>query len=290
MSSIAAAGQAIRTVGIIGAGTMGNGIAQACASVGLNVVMVDISDTAVARGLAAVSSSLERQLKKEKITQADKDTTLALIKGSTNYDDLKAAQLVIEAATENFDLKVKILRQLDASLMEDTIIASNTSSISITKLAAVTGRPDRFIGMHFFNPVPMMALVEIIRGLQTSDATHDAVHAMATALGKTPITVKNAPGFVVNRILVPMINEAFFVLAEGLATPDDIDAGMKLGCNQPIGPLALADMIGLDVCLAVMEVYLSEFGDSKYRPCPLLKEMVAAGRLGRKSGRGVYVY
>ncbi len=290
MSSIAAAGQAIRTVGIIGAGTMGNGIAQACASVGLNVVMVDISDTAVARGLAAVSSSLERQLKKEKITQADKDTTLALIKGSTNYDDLKAAQLVIEAATENFDLKVKILRQLDASLMEDTIIASNTSSISITKLAAVTGRPDRFIGMHFFNPVPVMALVEIIRGLQTSDATHDAVHAMATALGKTPITVRNAPGFVVNRILVPMINEAFFVLAEGLATPDDIDAGMKLGCNQPIGPLALADMIGLDVCLAVMEVYLSEFGDSKYRPCPLLKEMVAAGRLGRKSGRGVYVY
>ena len=290
MSSIAAAGQAIRPVGIIGAGTMGNGIAQACASVGLNVVMVDISDTAVARGLAAVSSSLERQLKKEKITQADKDTTLTLIKGSTNYDDLKAAKLVIEAATENFDLKVKILRQLDASLMEDTIIASNTSSISITKLAAVTGRPDRFIGMHFFNPVPMMALVEIIRGLQTSDATHDAVHAMATALGKTPITVKNAPGFVVNRILVPMINEAFFVLAEGLATPDDIDAGMKLGCNQPIGPLALADMIGLDVCLAVMEVYLSEFGDSKYRPCPLLKEMVAAGRLGRKSGRGVYVY
>lgn len=290
MSSITAAGQAIRTVGIIGAGTMGNGIAQACASVGLNVVMVDISDTAVAKGLATVSDSLDRQIKKGKITQADKDATLALIKGGTNHDDLKAAQLVIEAATENFDLKVNILRQLDASLMEDTIIASNTSSISITKLAAVTGRPDRFIGMHFFNPVPMMALVEIIRGLQTSDATHDAVHAMATALGKTPITVKNAPGFVVNRILVPMINEAFFVLAEGLATPDDIDAGMKLGCNQPIGPLALADMIGLDVCLAVMEVYLSEFGDSKYRPCPLLKEMVAAGRLGRKTRRGVYVY
>ncbi len=290
MSSIAAAGQAIRTVGIVGAGTMGNGIAQACASVGLNVVMVDIADAAVAKGLASVSGSLDRQLKKEKITQADKDATLALIRGSTNYDDLKAAQLVIEAATENFDLKVRILRQLDASLMPDVIIASNTSSISITKLAAVTGRPDRFIGMHFFNPVPMMALVEIIRGLQTSDATHDAVHAMATALGKTPITVKNAPGFVVNRILVPMINEAFFVLAEGLATADDIDAGMKLGCNQPIGPLALADMIGLDVCLAVMEVYLSEFGDSKYRPCPLLKEMVAAGRMGRKTGRGVYAY
>jgi 3-hydroxybutyryl-CoA dehydrogenase len=290
MSNIAAAAAAIRTVGIVGAGTMGNGIAQACAAVGLNVVMVDISDSAVAKGLATVGSSLDRQLKKEKITEADKAATLARIRGSTHYDDLKAVQLVIEAATENFDLKVKILKQLDSTLAPDVIIASNTSSISITKLAAVTGRPDRFIGMHFFNPVPMMALVEIIRGLQTSDATHDAVHAMATALGKTPITVKNAPGFVVNRILVPMINEAFFVLAEGLATPDDIDAGMKLGCNQPIGPLALADMIGLDVCLAVMDVYLAEFGDSKYRPCPLLKEMVAAGRLGRKTGRGVYAY
>jgi len=170
------------------------------------------------------------------------------------------------------------------------IIASNTSSISITQLAAATQRADRFIGMHFFNPVPMMALVEIIRGLQTSDATHDAVHDLALALGKTPITVKNAPGFVVNRILVPMINEAFFVLGEGLAEPEAIDAGMKLGCNQPIGPLALADMIGLDVCLAVMEVYLKEFGDSKYRPSPLLKEMVAAGRLGRKTGQGVYSY
>lgn len=290
MNNIAAAAAAIRTVGIVGAGTMGNGIAQACATVGLNVVMVDIADAAVAKGMATLGSSLDRLLKKEKITEADKAATLSRIKGSTQYDDLKAAQLVIEAATENFDLKVKILKQLDSTLAPDVIVASNTSSISITKLAAVTGRPDRFIGMHFFNPVPMMALVEIIRGLQTSDATHDAVHAMATALGKTPITVKNAPGFVVNRILVPMINEAFFVLAEGLATPDDIDAGMKLGCNQPIGPLALADMIGLDVCLAVMDVYLAEFGDSKYRPCPLLKEMVAAGRLGRKTGRGVYSY
>ena len=224
------------------------------------------------------------------IGAADQAAALARIRGSTRYDDLKAAQLVIEAATENFDLKVKILQQIDALVAPEVIIASNTSSISITKLAAVTRRADRFIGMHFFNPVPMMALVEIIRGLQTSDATHEAVHAMASALGKTPITVKNAPGFVVNRILVPMINEAFFVLAAGLATPEDIDAGMKLGCNQPIGPLALADMIGLDVCLAVMDVYLAEFGDSKYRPCPLLKEMVAAGRLGRKSGQGVYSY
>ena len=215
---------------------------------------------------------------------------MARIKVSTSYDDLKAGQLVIEAATENYDLKVKILQQLDAVLAPEVLVATNTSSISITKLAAVTKRAEQFIGMHFFNPVPMMALVEIIRGLQTSDATHDAVKALAVKLGKSPITVKNNPGFVVNRILVPMINEAFFVLAEGLATAEDIDAGMKLGCNQPIGPLALADMIGLDVCLAVMEVYIAEFNDSKYRPAPLLKEMVAAGRLGRKTGRGVYQY
>ncbi|MBF9263805.1 3-hydroxybutyryl-CoA dehydrogenase [Paracidovorax cattleyae] len=280
----------INTVGIIGAGTMGNGIAQACAVAGIDAVMVDISDAAVQKGLATVSGSLDRLIKKEKITAADKDAALARIRTSTNYDDLKSAQLIIEAATENHELKVKILRQVDAIAAPGVIVASNTSSISITQLAAATSRPDRFIGMHFFNPVPMMALVEIIRGLQTSDATHDAVKALAERLGKSPITAKNAPGFVVNRILVPMINEAFFVLAEGLATPEDIDAGMKLGCNQPIGPLALADMIGLDVCLAVMNVYLLEFGDSKYRPCPLLKEMVAAGHLGRKTGRGVYSY
>ena len=280
----------ISTVGIIGAGTMGNGIAQACAVSGIPVVMVDISQEAVDKGIRTVAGSLERLVKKEKISPTDKDAALARIKGSTRYEDLASAQLVVEAATENFDLKVRILRQIDAIAAPEVIIASNTSSISITKLAAATSRADRFIGMHFFNPVPMMALVEIIRGLQTSDATHDAVHALAQALGKTPITVKNAPGFVVNRILVPMINEAFFVLAEGLATAEDIDAGMKLGCNQPIGPLALADMIGLDVCLAVMDVYLTEYGDSKYRPCPLLKEMVAAGRLGRKTGQGVYRY
>ncbi len=280
----------IDTVGIIGAGTMGNGIAQACAVCGIPVVMVDISDAAVAKGVATIAASLDRLIKKEKLTLAERDAALARITGSTRYEDLASAQLVIEAATENFDLKVKIIKQIDAIVAPEVIIASNTSSISITKLAAVTSRADRFIGMHFFNPVPLMALVEIIRGLQTSDATHDAVHAMAQALGKTPITVKNAPGFVVNRILVPMINEAFFVLAEGLATAEDIDAGMKLGCNQPIGPLALADMVGLDVCLAVMDVYLAEFGDSKYRACPLLKEMVAAGRLGRKTKQGVYAY
>ena len=280
----------IQIVGIIGAGTMGNGIAQACAVSGLQVVMVDISEAAVQKGIATVAGSLDRLIKKEKITAADKDAALARIQGSTSYEDLKKAQIVIEAATENHALKVKILQQIDALVAPEVILASNTSSISITQLAAATSRPDRFIGMHFFNPVPMMALVEIIRGLQTSDATHDAVKALAEALGKSPITVKNSPGFVVNRILVPMINEAFFVLAEGIATPEDIDAGMKLGCNQPIGPLALADMIGLDVCLAGMQVYLEEFGDSKYRACPLLKEMVAAGQLGRKTGRGVYTY
>lgn len=280
----------IQTVGIIGAGTMGNGIAQACAVSGINVVMVDISDAAVQKGLSTVSGSLDRLVKKEKISEADKAAALARIKGSTSYEDLKAAQLVIEAATENAELKVKILKQIDAMVPADVIIASNTSSISITTLAATTSRPDRFIGMHFFNPVPMMALVEIIRGLQTSDTTHAAIETLAKALGKQPITVKNAPGFVVNRILVPMINEAFFVLQEGLATPEDIDNGMKLGCNQPIGPLALADMVGLDVCVAVMDVYLKEFGDSKYRACPLLREMVSAGYLGRKTGRGVYQY
>ena len=280
----------ITTVGIVGAGTMGKGIAQACAVKGIDVVMVDIAQAAVDKGIATVGKSLDRLLQKEKITEADRDAALGRIKGSTSYDDLKKAQLVIEAATENHELKNKILKQLDELLDPEVIIATNTSSISITQLAAVTKRPEKFVGMHFFNPVPMMALVEIIRGLQTSDATHDAVKALAEALGKSPITVKNAPGFVVNRILVPMINEAFFVLAEGLATPEDIDTGMKLGCNHPIGPLALADMIGLDVCLAVMEVYLEQFGDSKYRPCPLLREYVAAGRLGRKTGMGVYSY
>jgi 3-hydroxybutyryl-CoA dehydrogenase len=276
----------ITKVGIIGAGTMGNGIAQACAVAGVDVVMVDISDAAVLKGVATVANSLDRLIKKEKISGADKDAALAHIQTSTNYEALKGTQLIIEAATENYELKLKILKQVDAIAGPEVLIAS----ISITKLAAATSRPGHFIGMHFFNPVPMMALVELIRGVQTSDATHDAVKALALRLGKSPITVKNAPGFVVNRILVPMINEAFFVLAEGLATPEDIDAGMKLGCNQPIGPLALADMIGLDVCLAVMEVYLQEFGDSKYRACPLLKELVAAGHLGRKTGRGVYGY
>ncbi|AOE88347.1 MULTISPECIES: 3-hydroxybutyryl-CoA dehydrogenase [Ralstonia solanacearum species complex] len=281
---------AIQTVGIVGAGTMGNGIAQACAVAGLDVVMVDISEAAVQKGLATVAGSLDRLIKKEKLTEADKAAALARIHGATAYGDLKRADIVIEAATENLDLKIKILGQLEAVAAPHAIIASNTSSISITKLAAVLQDASRFIGMHFFNPVPMMALVEIIRGLQTGDATHAAVEALAQRLGKTPITVKNSPGFVVNRILCPMINEAFCALGEGLATPEEIDEGMKLGCNHPIGPLALADMIGLDTMLAVMEVLHTEFGDPKYRPAMLLREMVAAGYLGRKSGRGVYDY
>lgn len=280
----------IENVGIVGAGTMGSGIAQACAVSGIPVVMVDVAQDAVDRGLKSIGKSLDRLVAREKISEADKEAALGRITGSTRYDDLKGADLVVEAATENHDLKNKIMQQLDALLAPEVLLATNTSSISITQLAAKTQRAERFVGMHFFNPVPVMKLVEIIRGLQTSDATHQAVTELAKRLGKTPITVKNAPGFVVNRILVPMINEAFYVLAEGLASPEDIDAGMKLGCNHPIGPLALADMVGIDVCLAVMEVYLEQFGDSKYRPCPLMREYVAAGRLGRKTGQGVYQY
>ena len=280
----------IKTVGIIGAGTMGNGIAQACAVAGIAAVMLDINEDAVQKGIATISGSLDRLVKKEKMTTEQKATAMAHIRATTQMADLKAADIVIEAATENEGLKLRILNEVEAVIGADTIIASNTSSISITQLAAATGRADRFIGMHFFNPVPMMALVELIRGLQTSDTTHARVEGLARALGKTPITVKNNPGFVVNRILCPMINEAIFVYAEGLASAEEIDAGMKLGCNHPIGPLALADMIGLDTMLAVMMVFYEGFNDSKYRPAPLLKEMVAAGYLGRKTGRGFYSY
>lgn len=280
----------IQSVGVIGAGTMGNGIAQVCAAAGLQVVMLDINQAAVDRGLEQIGKSLDRLVKKGSLTSEAKVSCLNLIKGSTAYKDLNGLDLVIEAATENQAIKEKILKQVDEIVSKDTIIATNTSSLSITKLAALDSHPERFIGMHFFNPPALMALVEVIRGLQTSDQTHLAIIEMARYIGKEPITVKNSPGFVVNRILLPMINEAFFVLSEGLASPEDIDAGMKLGCNQPIGPLALADLIGLDTCLAVMEVYFENFSDSKYRPCPLLREMVAAGYLGRKTGRGVYTY
>jgi 3-hydroxybutyryl-CoA dehydrogenase len=277
-------------IGVIGAGTMGNGIAQVCAQAGLQVRMVDIADAAVQRGLSTVSKSLDRLVAKDKISAAEKDAIVGRIAGGTDYAALKDCDLVIEAATENLGLKLKILKQLDELLGETVVIATNTSSISITQLAAVVRNPGRFIGMHFFNPVPLMGLVELIRGLQTEDATHDLSHAFVRHIGKTPVTVRNSPGFVVNRILCPMINEAIFVLQEGLASAEDIDAGMRLGCNHPIGPLALADMVGLDTMLAVMEVFYEGFNDPKYRPAPLLKEMVAAGRLGRKNGRGFYSY
>lgn len=280
----------IQTVGVIGAGTMGNGIAQVCALAGLNVTMIDVNEAAVQRGLATLGGSLERIAKKGKLTEEAMQAALARVKGSTAYDDLRGAQLVVEAATENLELKLKILRQVDALVGEGTVIATNTSSISITQLAAVVNRPERVIGLHFFNPVPVMQLLEVICGLQTSPETHAAALAFAQAVGKTPITVRNNPGFVVNRILCPMINEAIFVLQEGLATAEDIDTGMKLGCNHPIGPLALADMIGLDTMLAVMNVFYDGFNDPKYRAAPLLKEMVAAGRLGRKTGQGFYRY
>ncbi len=280
----------IKTVGVVGSGTMGSGIAQACAVSGIQVMMVDINQEALDKGTQAIANSLERLLSKEKITLEDKTRALARIQTSTQYTAFDDCDLVIEAATENLGLKIKILDLLKPHLKPTAILASNTSSISITQLAQVTQRPEQFIGMHFFNPVPMMALVEVIRGLQTSDSTHDAVIELSKALGKSPITVKNSPGFVVNRILVPMINEALFVLGEGVASAQDIDTGMKLGCNHPIGPLALADMVGLDVCLAVMEVYFNQFSDSKYRAAPLLREMVAAGHLGRKTGRGIYTY
>jgi 3-hydroxybutyryl-CoA dehydrogenase len=280
----------IRKIGVIGAGTMGHGIAQACAVSGLPVVMVDIHEAAVLHGLAAITTSLDRMLKKDKIAAADKDAALQRVHGTTDQDAVRDCDLVIEAATENERIKNEILQEVDRRAKPEAILATNTSSISITKLAAATSRPDRFIGIHFFNPVPLMTLVELIRGLQTSDATVSAAELFAKGLGKTPIVVRNSPGFVVNRILCPMVNEAVFVLQEGLASAEEIDAGMKLGCNHPIGPLALADMVGLDVMLAVMEVFYRDFNDPKYRPAPLLREMVAAGYLGRKSGRGFYTY
>lgn len=280
----------IQTVGIVGAGQMGSGIAQVCALAGINVIMRDINDAAVQRGVSTISSLLERAVSKEKMTAAEKDAALARITTTTDVAQLAKADFIIEAATENLELKLRILKEIDGLAKPGTIIATNTSSISITKLAAVMSRPQQFVGMHFFNPVPVMGLVEVIRAIQTSDETVAATEELAKKTGKTPISVKNSPGFAVNRILVPMINEAVFVLQEGVASAEEIDAGMKLGANHPIGPLALADLIGLDTCLAVMEMFYRDFNDPKYRPAPLLKEMVDAGYLGRKTKQGFYKY
>tara|TARA_Y100000588_G_scaffold381348_2_gene466851 strand:- start:1453 stop:2307 length:855 start_codon:yes stop_codon:yes gene_type:complete len=280
----------ISKIGVVGAGTMGSGISQICALKGYHVTMQDISEPLLEGGLAVISKSLDRLLDREKISAEEKDASIGRIRSTTELATMSDCDLVIEAATENIDLKTRIFSELNSVCGPTAILASNTSSLSLTSLASFSGRPGRVIGMHFFNPVPMMALVEVIRALQTSDETFNATDEFIRSLGKTPVTVKDSPGFVVNRMLVPMINEAAFILYEGLATAEEIDAAMKLGAGHPMGPLALADMIGIDVCLYVMNILFNEFSDSKFRPCPLLKQMVAAGYLGRKSGKGFFDY
>jgi len=281
----------IRKIGVVGAGQMGNGITQVAATFGYEVVMTDISQASVDKGLATIQSSLDRLIKKATLTEEQKTQILAKIKTSTELKALSDCDLVVEAATENIDLKLKIFKDLDQVVQKNALLCSNTSSISITKIAAITSRPDKVAGMHFMNPVPLMKLVEGIRGLQTSDQTFQAVKAVAEKMDKVFVeSVKDMPGFIVNRILMPMINEAVYTLHEGIANVESIDQAMKLGTNQPMGPLTLADFIGLDTCLAIMNVLHGGLGDSKYRPCPLLVKYVEAGWLGRKSGRGFYNY
>ncbi len=279
---------AVEKVQVVGAGQMGSGIAQVAAQAGLAVHLTDVEEEALRKGLESVRKNLARSVEKDRISRDEMDETLSRIETGTEYAD--DSDLAIEAVVETIEVKAEVFRALDERLGDEAILATNTSSISITELGSRTSRPERFIGMHFFNPVPVLGLVEVIRGLETSDETYETVSELAERLGKTPVAVQDSPGFAANRILLPMINEAVYCVMEGVAEPEDVDTVMKLGMNHPMGPLALADLIGLDTCLHIMEVLHRGLGDDKYRPCPLLKRYVAAGRLGRKSGRGFYQY